>query len=48
MSGARGFGHEGRLAEAGFTAHEHDLSPFAFCDALECIGEQFRLHFATN
>ena len=44
MGGASGFGHEGGLPEAGFTAHEHDLPPFAVRDTFERCGEHCRLH----
>ena len=48
MGGASGFGQEGGLSEAGFTAHEHDLSSFTVRDTFECRGEHCRLRFATN
>ena len=48
MGGASRFGQEGGLPEAGFTAHEHDLSPFTVRDTFECCGEHCRLHVATN
>ena len=48
MDGTRCFGHQGGLAEAGFTAHEEDLTPFAVCDPLEGSGECGRLQLATN
>ena len=48
MRGTSGFGQEGRLPEPGFTAHEHDLSPFTVRDTFECCNEHCRLHVATN
>ena len=48
MGGAGCFGDQRGLSEAGFTAHEQDLSPFAVRDPFERGGERCRLHLATN